>query len=89
MILNLIIWIMFGAIIGWIASMIMTNHDNQNTTGSIMIGIFGAFLGGITMKLFGTDISGFNLGSLLVAVFFAIILIFLMRVFGYGKTVHR
>lgn len=76
--MNILLWIIFGAIAGWIASVIM--KSNQSTLVDIIIGIIGAVLGGWIMNFFGrAGTTGFNLYSLIVAVIGAIILIWIVR----------
>ena len=45
--INLIIWLVVGGIIGWIASMIMRTDAEQGWVMNVVVGIVGAFLGGI------------------------------------------
>lgn len=80
MLLDIILWLIFGALAGWIASLIMGTDESQGAIGNIVIGIIGAFIGGaIARWLGGPGITGFNFGSLLVAVLGAVILVFLIR----------
>ncbi len=78
--INFIVWILFGALAGWIASMITKTNDQQGALGNIVTGIIGAFLGGfIVRSLTNNNVEGFNLGSLLVAILGAVILISLLK----------
>ncbi len=78
--MGIILWIIFGAVAGWIASLIMKTDAQQGAIGNIVIGIIGALLGGFVMSLIGsTGVTGFNLYSLLVAILGAIILIWIIR----------
>ena len=43
--LNFIIWIIFGALAGWIASIITGKNRKMNGVANVVIGIFGAFIG--------------------------------------------
>lgn len=66
--MNILLWIVLGALAGWIAGLIMGN-GNRNWLANIIIGILGAALGGFVAAALGLGgISGFNLYSLLVAV---------------------
>ena len=86
--INIIAWIIFGALAGWIASIIMKTNAEQGAVGNIIVGIIGAFIGGFIVRaLTDTDVSGFNLGSLLVAILGAVILLAVTKAFrGRG---HR
>ncbi len=85
--MGIILWIIFGAIAGWLASMIMRTDAQQGALGNIIIGIIGAFIGGFLMSLIGqTGVSGFNIYSLLVAILGSVVLIWLVRMFR-GRSV--
>jgi uncharacterized membrane protein YeaQ/YmgE (transglycosylase-associated protein family) len=76
--MSIIIWIIFGAIAGWIASMIM--GTSEGLVMDIVFGIIGSVLGGWLMSFFGkTGVSGFNFRSLLVAILGAVVLIAIVR----------
>ena len=79
--INLLLWIVFGAIIGWLASVIMRSGGSFGW--DVIIGIFGAVLGGFIMNALGeSGITGFNLYSFLVALLGAIVLIGIARLFS-------
>lgn len=76
--INFIVWVVFGALAGWVASMIAKTNDEQGALGNIVVGLLGAVVGGyIARALGGPGVTGFNLGSLLVAVGGAVLLLFL------------
>lgn len=78
--MNLLLWIILGALAGWLAGLIM--KSDNSTLEDIILGIVGAFVGGFIFDFFGgTGITGFNLYSLLVAVVGAVVLIALGRLF--------
>jgi uncharacterized membrane protein YeaQ/YmgE (transglycosylase-associated protein family) len=76
--MGIILWIIFGALVGWIASAIMKTNDG--VLMDIVIGIVGAVIGGWLMSLFGSSgVTGFNVYSFLVALVGAIVLIVIVR----------
>ncbi len=80
MLLNILLWIILGALAGWIASIIMGTNAQMGALANIVVGIIGAFIGGFVMNALGTEgTTGFNIWSLLVAVLGAVILIFIAR----------
>ena len=80
MLLNLILWIVFGALVGWIASIIMKTNDEQGSILNIVVGVIGALIGGFVMDFFGaSDVTGFNLYSFLVALLGAVILLGIVK----------
>jgi uncharacterized membrane protein YeaQ/YmgE (transglycosylase-associated protein family) len=69
--MGIILWIIFGAVVGWVASLLM-NTDAQQ----------GPVLGGWLMSLFGeSGVGGFTLYSFLVALLGACVLIALLKAF--------
>ncbi len=80
--MGLLLWIIFGALAGWIASIFMKTDWEQGTIADIILGIVGAVVGGFIMNFFGqSGISGFNLYSLFVAIFGAVVVLYLGRLF--------
>lgn len=85
MLLNILLWILFGALIGWIASIIMGTDRSQGAGMNIVVGIVGAVIGGLIMNLFGTTgVTGFNLWSFIVSLLGAIVLLGVVRAFRGG-----
>lgn len=78
--MDILLWIILGALAGWIASMIMKTNAQQGLVMDIVLGIVGAVVGGFLMNFFGAPgVEGFNLYSLIVAVGGAVILLFIGR----------
>jgi uncharacterized membrane protein YeaQ/YmgE (transglycosylase-associated protein family) len=76
--MGIILWIVFGALVGWIASMVM--ESSGGLVWDIVVGIVGAVIGGFIMSLFGDNgVNGFTLYSFLVALLGACILIAIVR----------
>lgn len=83
--IDFIIWIIAGALIGWAASIIMRTNNGQGLISDILVGIVGAFLGGYFLSpLFnvGTINDGdFNLPALLVSLGGAVLVLLLTKLF--------
>ncbi len=78
--MDLILWIVFGAVAGWIASMIMGSRGG--ILYDIIFGIVGAVLGGWLMSFIGQPgVTGLNIYSLVVAVIGAMLVIWVARMF--------
>lgn len=76
--MSTIVYIIFGALVGLVASMVMGGSNGLLI--DIIVGIIGASLGGWIMSFFGkSGVSGFNLYSFLVALLGAVVLIALVR----------
>ncbi|MGQ0600354.1 MAG: GlsB/YeaQ/YmgE family stress response membrane protein [Anaerolineales bacterium] len=88
--MNFIIWIVVGAIIGWIASMVMGTNARQGTLLDIVVGIVGAFLAGLLLTpLFGVgniNQGDFSLPALLVSLVGAVILLAIVNLFRRGTV---
>ncbi len=87
--MGIILYIIFGAIVGWIASMIMGRNGQQGAVGNIVVGILGAILGGFIMSAFGSNgVTGFNLSSFFVALMGAVVLLFVYNAVR-GRSAHH
>jgi uncharacterized membrane protein YeaQ/YmgE (transglycosylase-associated protein family) len=74
--MGIILWIIFGALVGWVASLIMKTDSQQGAILNIVIGIVGAMLGGWIMSSIGqSPVTGFDLYSFGVALVGAVVLI--------------
>jgi uncharacterized membrane protein YeaQ/YmgE (transglycosylase-associated protein family) len=51
--MNAILWIIFGGLAGWIASMIMGDDAQMGIVANIIVGIIGAFVGGFVADKLG------------------------------------
>lgn len=83
--MGIVTWIVFGALAGWIASIIMKRNSEMGGFSNIVVGVVGGLLGGFIASLFGLGtITGFNIYSLLIAVAGACLL--LLIVSGFKKA---
>lgn len=73
--MGILSWVIFGAIAGWIASIILKTNDQQGALGNIIVGIIGAAVGGwLSGFMFDSPgVTGFNLYSFIVAVVGAVL----------------
>lgn len=75
-----LLWILLGAVAGWIASIIMGTNGQQGLIINIVVGIIGAWLGGWLVGFLGWGpATGFNFWSLIVAVIGAIVLLAIVK----------
>jgi len=84
--MNILIYLIAAAVIGWIATSIM--HDRSNLLLNIVIAVIGAFLAGWFLSpLFGigTINDAITLPTMLVTLLGAIILIAIVRLFRRGR----
>ena len=87
---NFIIWIIVGGILGWLASLVMRTDAQQGTLLNIVVGIVGAFLAGrVLTPLFGVgniNDGNFSLPSLLISFLGALILLAIVNLFRRGAV---
>lgn len=88
--INFIIWIILGGLLGWIASMIMRTDAQQGLFLNIVVGIIGAFLAGLVLSpLFGIatiNQNNFSLPGLLISLLGAVVLLGLVNFFRRGTV---
>lgn len=89
--INIILWLVFGALVGWLASMVMRTDARQGTIMNIVVGIVGAFLGGFifsSLGLNGVNINDgvFNLTSIVVSFIGAVVLLVIVNLFRRGAV---
>ncbi|HLY25046.1 MAG TPA: GlsB/YeaQ/YmgE family stress response membrane protein [Aggregatilineales bacterium] len=64
---QLIVWIIVGAIAGWLAGLLMRGHG-LGTLGNIIVGLLGALVGGILFTLLHITVPSFLNGSLTIKI---------------------
>ena len=80
MLVNILLWALFGLLAGAVAQFIMPGRSPAGLLMTILLGIAGALLGGyLSSILLGWDISGFNFQSFAVAVGGALLLLIVYR----------
>ena len=79
--INLIVWLVAGAVLGWIASMVMRTNAQQGIILNIVVGIIGSFIGGV---LFGRNLSGGGLLGWISALLGAVILLAIVNFLRRG-----
>jgi uncharacterized membrane protein YeaQ/YmgE (transglycosylase-associated protein family) len=89
--INFIVWLLVGALIGWLASMVMRTNAQQGALLNIVVGIVGAMLGGFVLPLLGFGGSSinnndFSLNGLLVAFGGAVILLAVVNLMQRGRV---
>jgi len=88
--LNIIIWLILGGIIGWLASKVMRTDAEQGIILNVVVGIVGAVLAGwIIAPLVGAGTinqSDFSLGGLIVSFIGAVILLAIVNLFRRGRA---
>lgn len=88
--MGIIMWLIMGGVVGWIASIIMKTNAQQGIILNVVVGIVGAVLGGWFISPLvgvGTINSGaLTLGSFVVSLLGAIILLAIVNFFRRGRA---
>lgn len=85
--MDLLLYLVFGGIVGWIASMVMGTDAQQGILGNIIVGVLGAFLGGFIMNAMGqSGATGISLYGFLVALLGSIVLLWIYKAFTSGRS---
>lgn len=89
--MSIIVWLIVGGIIGWLASKIMRTDAQQGIFLNVVVGIIGAFIGGWLggmLGVGGSDINqgDFSLSGLLMSLVGAIVLLAIVNLFRRGRV---
>ncbi|MCL2820584.1 MAG: GlsB/YeaQ/YmgE family stress response membrane protein [Oscillospiraceae bacterium] len=87
MIITILLWLVFGAVIGWVAGLIM--KSKKSLLWNIIFGIVGSIVGGFIASLLGFGSLGgafsFNIVSILISIGGACLVIWLATILKIGK----
>ena len=88
--INLILWLVIGGVLGWIASIIMRTDAQQGAFLNVIVGIVGAALAGILLSpLLGVPTinqNTFSPGALVISLLGAIVLLAIVNLFRRGRA---
>lgn len=88
--INLIIWLIIGGLIGWVASMLMRTDGQQGMFLNVIVGVVGAALGGwLISPLVGVPTinqGAFSAGALVVSLTGAVILLAIVNLVRRGTA---
>jgi uncharacterized membrane protein YeaQ/YmgE (transglycosylase-associated protein family) len=88
--MNLIIWLIVGGVIGWLASIVMRRDAQQGIGLNVVVGIVGALLGGwLLSPLLGAGTinqSDFSPGGLFVSFLGAVVLLAVVNLVKRGSV---
>ncbi len=87
--MNLIIWLIVGGVIGWLASILMKTNGQQGMFLNVVVGIVGAMLGGwFISPLVGVatiNQNNFSVAAMLVSFIGAAVLLAIVNLFRRGS----
>ncbi|RNJ62231.1 MAG: GlsB/YeaQ/YmgE family stress response membrane protein [Porphyrobacter sp. IPPAS B-1204] len=88
--MNIILIIIIGGILGWLASLVMRTDGQQGILLNIVVGVVGAILGGLLISpLLGAapiTSGSFDISSLVVSFLGALILLAIVNLFRRGSV---
>jgi uncharacterized membrane protein YeaQ/YmgE (transglycosylase-associated protein family) len=80
--MNLIIYLLFGALVGYVASRIMRTNSQQGLLEDILVGVVGAFVAGYFISPLlgvGTINNAITLPTLLVTLMGSVVLLWIIK----------
>ncbi|HEY8877433.1 MAG TPA: GlsB/YeaQ/YmgE family stress response membrane protein [Roseateles sp.] len=88
--MNLIVWLIAGGVIGWIASLLMRTDGEQGVLLNVLVGIVGAAIGGwLISPMVGIpsiNQGSLSLGALVVSLLGAVVLLAIVNLIRRGTT---
>ena len=84
--ITLIIWLLMGALIGWLASIVMGRDAQQGALLNIVVGIIGAMIGGFLLGGPTLNQNAFNLTALIVSFVGAVVLLAIVNLVTRGRV---
>jgi uncharacterized membrane protein YeaQ/YmgE (transglycosylase-associated protein family) len=84
--MNLILWLVIGGVIGWLASIVMRTDAQQGILLNIVVGIVGAFIAGLVLAGGTINNNDFSLSSLVVSFLGAVALLAIVNLVRRGSV---
>jgi uncharacterized membrane protein YeaQ/YmgE (transglycosylase-associated protein family) len=87
--MGILIWLIVGGVVGWLASIIMRTDGQQGLLLNVIVGIIGALLAGFIISPMvgvGTINDGVTVGTFLVSLVGAVILLAIVNLFRRGSV---
>ena len=84
--MNLIIWLLIGALVGWLASMVMRTDARQGALLNIVVGIIGAMIGGFLLGGPTINSNALNLTAIVVSFVGAVVLLAIVNLVTRGRV---
>lgn len=89
--MNVIVWLVIGGLIGWVASIFMGTDGRQGILLNVVVGIVGAVVGGWLLSgFFGSgsiNTGDFSVSGLAVSFLGAVILLLAVKLVG-GRSLR-
>ncbi|HIQ17034.1 MAG TPA: GlsB/YeaQ/YmgE family stress response membrane protein [Novosphingobium capsulatum] len=83
--MGIIMWLIVGGIIGWLASVIMRTDGQQGILLNIVVGIIGSFIGGLIFARGDISSAPLTLATFLVSLAGAVVLLAIVNLVRRGS----
>ena len=85
--INFIIWLIIGGVIGWLASIVMRTDAQQGAFLNIVVGVVGSFIGGLILRSMGKiNDNDFSISAIIAAFVGALILLAIVNLIRRGSV---
>ncbi|MEO5938954.1 MAG: GlsB/YeaQ/YmgE family stress response membrane protein [Sphingomonas sp.] len=84
--MGIIMWLVVGGVIGWVASLIMRTDAQQGIILNVVVGIIGAFIAGLVFSHGNINDAPLTLGTFLVSLIGAVILLAVVNLVRRGSV---
>jgi len=84
--INLVIWLLVGALVGWLASMVMRTDAQQGAVLNIVVGIVGAMIAGFLIGGPTINTNALNLTAIIVSFVGAVVLLGIVNLVTRGRV---
>jgi len=84
--MGLILWLVIGGVVGWLASMVMRTDAQQGIVLNVVVGIVGAFIGGLILSGGNINNGPLTITSFLVSLLGAIVLLAIVNLVRRGAV---
>lgn len=85
--MGLILWLVIGGVVGWLASLIMRTDAQQGIILNIVVGIVGAFIAGLIFSHGNINTSApLDITNILVSLVGAVILLGIVNLIRRGSV---
>ncbi len=83
--MGIIMWLIVGGVVGWLASLVMRTDAQQGIFLNIVVGIVGAFLGGLLLAWGDINDSPLTITTFLVSFLGAVVLLGIVNLVRRGS----
>ena len=88
MLMSVLLWVLFGLVVGVIAKLVTPGREPGGFAITVLLGIGGALVGGLLSRLLGLSATHTSAGGFLMSVVGAVILIVIYNI-AIGRRMNR